>query len=385
MYALTNAVIYTGNDIIKGQALLIEGDKIKGVVAPDTLPKDVPTYDLQGATLSAGFIDLQVNGCGGVQFNDDLAALSEETLATMQQSNVVTGCTSFLPTLITSSPQLLKKALATLRSYLAQPKNQHQALGLHLEGPFINEKKKGTHNAHFIRPASQEDIDVLCQHRDVIKLVTVAPEKVVPSLITRLTQAGITVSAGHSAASYDEALAGYHAGITTNTHLFNAMMPLQGREPGLLGAIFNTPEVYAGVIADGYHVAWPNIRMAKQLKGEKLFLITDATAMANSDIETFIFAGKPIYQKEGRCVDENGVISGSALTMIQAVKNCVQQLGIPLYEAIRMATYYPAEVIHVLDHLGSIDAGKIANLTAFDENFTIKLTMVNGQVVYQHE
>lgn len=206
--------------------------------------------------------------------------------------------------------------------------------------------------------------------------------------IHQLKDSGIVISAGHSNATYEEAKQGFKAGIRFSTHLFNAMPYISGRGPGLVGAIYDTPEVYAGIIADGLHVQWANIRNSKHLKGDKLILVTDATAPAGIDPQTgemdhFIFAGKAIYYRDGLCVDENGTLSGSSLTMIEAVRNSVEYVGIPLDETLRMATLYPARAIGVDETLGSIAPGKIANLTAFNHDFDVLATYVNGAEVYK--
>lgn len=382
MYALANAVIYTGHDRLENHAVIIDGKLIHRVCPENELPADIEKKDLGGAILSPGFIDLQVNGCGGVQFNDNEADISIRTLEIMQKANERTGCTSFLPTLITSPDALMKLSISTMREYLKIYKNQ--ALGLHLEGPYINPVKKGTHNPAYIRKPDAAMIDFLCENADVITKLTLAPEMADPAVIRKLTNAGIVVSSGHSNATYEEARAGFENGITLSTHLFNAMPYISGRQPGLIGAIYDTSEIYAGIIADGLHVSWPNIRNSKVLKGDKLILVTDATAPAGLDPQTsgldhFIFAGKTIYYRDGLCVDENGTLSGSSLTMIRAVQNCVQHVGIPLDETLRMATLYPARAIGVEDRLGSIKTGNIANLTAFTADFSICMTMVNGK------
>lgn len=376
MYALTHCRIYTGHDILDNHAVIIANGLIQRVCPQSELPSDIEVQDLQGAILAPGFIDVQLNGCGGVQFNDSMDAVSVETLEIMQQANERSGCTSYLPTLITSSDEMMKHAIEVMRSYLSQ--RSHQALGLHLEGPYINVVKKGTHNPDFIRKPDAAMIDYLCANADVITKVTLAPEQVDSQVIRQLTEAGIIVSAGHSNANYDQARTGFAAGISFATHLYNAMPYITGREPGLMGAIFDTPEIYTGVIADGHHVAWASIRNAKRLKGDKLVLVTDATAPAGANIDHFIFAGKPVYYRNGMCVDENGTLSGSALTMIEAVANSVQFIGIPLDEALRMASLYPARAMGVSNALGSIETGKVANLTAFTHDFKITHTWVNG-------
>ncbi|RLM24018.1 N-acetylglucosamine-6-phosphate deacetylase [Brenneria alni] len=379
MYALTNGRIYTGHQVLDNHAVVIANGLIDNVCPVGELPEGMEKHDIGGALLAPGFIDLQLNGCGGVQFNDSLEAISVQTLETMHMTNLKSGCTSFLPTLITSNDEFMRHSVNVMRAYLAQ--NKHQALGLHLEGPWLNVIKKGTHNAALIRQPTQELVDFLCKNADVIIKVTLAPEKVTSAIIHQLTEAGIVVSAGHSNATWEQAKQGFASGIRFATHLFNAMPYLTGREPGLVGAIYDAPEIYCGIIADGFHVNWANIRNSKRIKGEKLVLVTDAVAPAGSTIEQFIFAGKTIYYRDGLCVDENGVLSGSALTMMEAVRNCVEQAGIPLDEALRMATLYPARAIGTDKLLGSIENGKVANLTVFDRNYHILKTFVNGNDV----
>ena len=380
MYALTHSRIFTGHQILDNHAVVIADGLIERVCPLAELPAGIEQHDLSGAFLAPGFIDLQLNGCGGVQFNDSLDTISVKTLEIMQQANERSGCTSFLPTLITSSDAFMKHSIAVMRDWLAQ--NKHQALGLHLEGPWLNVLKKGTHDPAFIRKPTQELVDFLCANADAITKITLAPEEVEPSVIHQLTAAGIIVSAGHSNATWEQAKLGFAAGIRFATHLFNAMPYLTGREPGLVGAIYDAPEVYCGIIADGRHVDWANIRNSKRIKGDKLVLVTDATAPAGADIDQFIFAGKTIYYRDGICVDEHGTLSGSALTMIDAVRNSVEHAGIALDEAIRMATLYPARAIGVDKLLGSIESGKVANLTVFDRDYHILKTFVNGNPVW---
>ncbi|KFF63439.1 N-acetylglucosamine-6-phosphate deacetylase [Pectobacterium brasiliense] len=380
MYALTHSRIFTGHQILDNHAVVIADGLIERICPLAELPAGIEQHDLSGAFLAPGFIDLQLNGCGGVQFNDSLDTISVKTLEIMQQANERSGCTSFLPTLITSSDAFMKHSIAVMRDWLAQ--NKHQALGLHLEGPWLNVLKKGTHDPAFIRKPTQELVDFLCANADAITKITLAPEEVEPSVIRQLTAAGIIVSAGHSNATWEQAKLGFAAGIRFATHLFNAMPYLTGREPGLVGAIYDAPEVYCGIIADGRHVDWANIRNSKRIKGDKLVLVTDATAPAGADIDQFIFAGKTIYYRDGICVDEHGTLSGSALTMIDAVRNSVEHAGIALDEAIRMATLYPARAIGVDKQLGSIESGKVANLTVFDRDYHILKTFVNGNPVW---
>ncbi|MDJ0474985.1 N-acetylglucosamine-6-phosphate deacetylase [Pantoea eucalypti] len=379
MYALVNGRIYSGHEVLDNHAVVVADGLIARVCPRESLPANIEQRDMAGAMIAPGFIDLQLNGCGGVQFNDSLGALSIETLETMQRANEKSGCTSFLPTLITSSDALMKRAIETMRAYLQ--KHQHQALGLHLEGPWLSKAKKGTHDPALIRLPDAAMVQYLCDNADVITKVTLAPENAGSEVIRQLTDAGIIVSAGHSNATYEEAKAGFSAGVRFATHLYNAMPAFAGREPGLIGALFDSPDVYCGIIADGLHVHYANVRNAKRIKGDKLVLVTDATAPAGADISEFIFAGKTIYYRDGLCVDENGTLSGSALTMIEAVQNSVEHVGIALDEALRMASLYPARAMGVERQLGSIEAGKIANLTVFTRDFKIIKTFVNGDDV----
>ncbi|CAH1198405.1 N-acetylglucosamine-6-phosphate deacetylase [Vibrio harveyi] len=374
MYALSNCKIYTGSDVLTDHAVIIDNDQIQSVVPVTQLPDGIEVKDLDGANLSPGFIDLQLNGCGGVMLNDEI---TPETMQIMHEANLKSGCTSFLPTLITSSDEDMRAAITAAREY--HNKYQNQSLGLHLEGPYLNVAKKGIHSVDFIRPSDDGMIDLICANADIIAKVTLAPEQNDPEHIARLKAAGIVVSIGHTNATYAEARQGFDAGITFATHLFNAMTPMVGREPGVVGAIYDTPEVYAGIIADGFHVDYANIRIAHKIKGEKLVLVTDATAPAGANIDHFIFVGKKVYYRDGKCVDENGTLGGSALTMIEAVQNSVEHAGIALEEALRMATLYPATAIGVEERLGRVRKGMVANLTIFDRDFNVKATVVNGQ------
>ncbi|EOW6670019.1 N-acetylglucosamine-6-phosphate deacetylase [Cronobacter dublinensis] len=379
MYALTHGRIYTGHDILDDHAIVIADGLIERLCPLADLPAGIEQRDMGGAIIAPGFIDVQLNGCGGVQFNDTADAVSVDTLEIMQKANEKSGCTSYLPTLITCSDALMKQGVRVMRDYLAHHKNQ--ALGLHLEGPWLNIVKKGTHNPDYVREPDAELVDYLCENADVITKITLAPERVTPEVIAKLTAAGIVVSAGHSNATLKEAKKGFRAGIRFATHLFNAMPYITGREPGLTGAIFDEPDVFCGIIADGLHVDFANVRLAKKVKGDKLCLVTDATAPAGANIDEFIFAGKTIYYRNGLCVDENGTLSGSALTMIEGVRNLVEHVNIALDEALRMATLYPARAMGVAHRLGSIEAGKVANLTAFTRDYKIIKTIVNGNEV----
>ena len=374
-YALTNAVIYTGEKVLYEHAVVIENGLIQAVILEKDLAKEIPTVDLNGANLSAGFIDLQLNGCGGVMFNEEI---SVNTLEIMQATNLKSGTTSYLPTFITSPDEGMKQAVAVMREYLS--KHQNQALGLHLEGPYLSVAKKGVHRPEYIREISPEMLDFLCQNGDVITKLTVAAENPTAEYISRFIQAGIIVSIGHSNATYEQAKQRFAEGASFATHLHNAMSPISsGREMGVVGAVLDC-EVYTGIICDGLHVHWGNIRLAKKAKGDKLVVVTDATAAAGADISEFIFVGKKVTVKEGKCYDEFGALGGASVNMIESIQNLIHHTDLSLDEILRMCTLYPAKAIGVDDKLGSIAVGKVANLAIFDQQFKVKATAVNGEL-----
>ncbi|TCP94712.1 N-acetylglucosamine 6-phosphate deacetylase [Cricetibacter osteomyelitidis] len=373
-YALTNSVIYTAKDILYGYAVIVEGEQITAIVREEDVPSEMKKMDLGGHNLTAGFIDLQLNGCGGVMFNDDT---SVKTLEIMQQTNLKSGTTSFLPTFITSPDEDMKSAVKIMGDYLAKHKNQ--ALGLHLEGPYISIEKKGTHQPQYIREISLEMKDFLLANAHVISKITIAAENPTSRYIPDFVKQGIVVSVGHSNASYAIAKQAFAKGATFATHLHNAMSPVSsGREMGVVGAVLDSDDIYTAIIVDGLHVDFANVKIAKRVKGDKLCIVTDSLAAAGADVESFSFVGKTIYVRDGKCVDANGVLSGASITMIESLKNAVREVNIPLDEALRMCNYYPAKAIKVDDRLGSVEVGKIANLTVFKNDFSVLGSAVNG-------
>lgn len=375
MYALTHCTIHTGAEDLTDYALLIKGDRIFDLIPTARLNPDLPTVNLKGHHVAPGFIDLQLNGCGGVMFNDSITAA---TLDTMHQTNLKSGTTSYLPTLITTSDADMLTAMQVVGTY--RQHNPYSVLGLHLEGPYLNETRKGIHDAAHIRPLDRVMLSHIVEAgRETVKVLTLAPEMVEPADIQQLVAAGITVAAGHSNATYEQAIAGFDAGISMATHLFNAMSPWLGRSPGMVGAVFARNEVYAGIIADGYHVHFNSVELARQIKHERLLLVTDATPPVGTHMQSFWIGGQEVFYRDGQCVSADGTLGGSALTMIEAVANCVNQLDIPLAEALRMAASYPAQAIAVDDHLGYLRPGYIANLTLFDQDLQIVGTVDRGQ------
>ncbi|MFU2078685.1 N-acetylglucosamine-6-phosphate deacetylase [Avibacterium endocarditidis] len=373
-YALVNGVIYTAQAVLYGQAVIVEDEKILSIVPQENLPEGMQQIDLKGNNLTAGFIDLQLNGCGGVMFNGDT---SVKTLEIMQQTNLRSGTTSYLPTFITADDEGMKKAVAVMREYLKT--HQNQALGLHLEGPYLSVEKKGVHQVEYIRAISEEMKDFLCKNAEVISKITLAPENPTAQYVAEFVAKGIVVSIGHSNATYEVAKQAIENGASFATHLHNAMSPISsGREMGVVGAVLDS-DIYTGIIVDGLHVEFGNIKIDKKVKGNKLCIVTDATAAAGADIESFDFVGKTVYVRDGKCYDANGTLGGSAITMMESVENAVKQVGIPLDETLRMCNYYPAKAIGVDDHLGDIAEGKIANLTVFNNDFDVLGSAVNGQ------
>ncbi|OOF82969.1 N-acetylglucosamine-6-phosphate deacetylase [Rodentibacter ratti] len=375
-YALINSVIYTKYEVLRDFAVVINGENIEAVIPQNELEAGIKTIDLQGNNLTAGFIDLQLNGCGGVMFNDQTTV---ETLEIMQATNLKSGCTSFLPTFITAPDEGIKRAVKTMREYLTKHKNQ--ALGLHIEGPYISVEKKGVHRPEYIREISPEMKDFLCENGDVITKITIAAENPTSQYIPDFVKSGIVVSIGHSNADYETAKAAFRKGASFATHLHNAMSPISsGRAMGVVGAVLDS-DIYTGIIIDGVHVNYGNVRLDKKIKGDKLCIVTDSIAAAGADpeLESFTFEGKTIYVREGRCYDANGTIAGASITMMESIKNAVEYVEIPLAEAIRMSNLYPAQAIGVDDRLGSVEKGKVANLAVFTANYEVIGTVLNGE------
>lgn len=356
--------------------VIIEAERIvgAGLATNMDLPSDLQLINLQGLTLSPGFIDLQLNGCGGVLFNSDI---SIATLDTMHSVNLRSGCTAFLPTLITCSDDDIRQAINVVREY--QALYPQRVPGLHLEGPYLNPERKGIHDQNYIRLPEADMIDYWCANADVIAMVTLAPEVCPAGTIEKLSSAGIVVSLGHTNATCAQAKAAETAGASFATHLHNAMSPLASREAGVVGAVFDSHRLGAGIIADGHHLSWENLRIAQRQMGDRLVLVTDATTPAGTDTKTFLFAGQTIYHHHGKCTNADGTLAGSALTMMAAVANSIRA-GIEPQTAVRMATINAAKAIHVQKYMGSIAAGQFANLAIFDDSYMVRGTVSGGEL-----
>ena len=377
MYAVMGALIFDGYEFHKDKTLIIDKNIIADIVDSKTIPQTIKKIDLEGLTLCAAFIDLQINGCGGVLFNDDI---SVKTIQTMFETVRRFGCATFVPTLITADDKDIKAAISAAADFHKQ--NPFVIPALHIEGPFISKKRAGTHNPNIIRAMDGEMVDFLIESsRDIPIILTIAPEENDPALIRKLALNGIKLSIGHSAASYAQAVCGISNGIKTATHLFNAMTPFEGRSPGVVGAVLNN-DIYSGIIVDGIHSDFNSVAIAKKAKGAKLYIVTDAATSMGSDLKEFYFGGFKVFVKDGVCRNENGALAGSNIDMASSVKNAVRHAGIAPDEAIRMATLYPSKFLGLEMSIGSIQKGMQANLTAFDGEFRVKKTMVGGEIVF---
>ena len=374
MYALKNMIIYTGEEIVRDKYIIIDGKKIKEI--RDNITGDIEVVDLGGKIIAPSFIDLQVNGCGGVLFNDDI---SREALSRMNDTNIKSGCTSFLPTLITTSDENIKKAIK-----LIEDNNNMEdigVLGLHIEGPYISIPKKGIHNPQYVRVLSDEMVELIAEKgSDISKIMTIAPEVAKKEHLEKLSKSGIRLSVGHSNATYEEVMdkIGYYHNAT---HLYNAMSPLTGREPGVVGAILDSKKLYAGIIVDGIHCHYASVRIAKEILKEKLYLVTDAVSPVGTNMEWFMFEGNKVYYRDGKCVGEDGTLGGSALTMIEGVKNLVEHVGLPLEEALRMSSTYPAIAVGMEDRYGYIKENYIADLIVLNEDLSIDTVFAKGKKI----
>lgn len=379
MYALTHYTLYTGHQQLQHHALVIKGDRIVDLMPEAQLGPQIDRVDCRGLAAAPGFIDLQLNGCGGVMFND---AITPATLDTMHRTNLKSGTTSFLPTLITTDDDAMESAMALVQDYRqAYP---DRVLGLHLEGPYLNPQRRGIHDPTHIRPADAAMVErIVAKGPGVVRLVTLAPEMVEQAVVQQLSGAGIVVSAGHSDATFEQALAGFDRGVTMATHLFNAMSPWLGRSPGLVGAVFSRPEVYAGMIADGHHVHYGSLRLAKAIKGNKLILVSDATPPVGTTLSSFMIGGQQVFYQNGRCVSADGTLGGSALTLMEAVQNCVVHGDLDLPEALRMASLYPAQALGLDHSLGLLEPGYRANIVLFNaQNFRVEGIIDHGQCCF---
>jgi N-acetylglucosamine-6-phosphate deacetylase len=360
--------IFTGREILTNKAVLVREAKVVDIVPASAVPPGYRRQELPGYMLAPAFLDLQIYGGNGRLFS---AELTTEALEAVYEYCLGGGCTQFLITLATNSQERFVRGLEVAREYRAG--GGKGLLGVHLEGPYLNPVKKGAHLEKFIRKPTTEEIGLFLEKgKDLFRMMTLAPEQCEPAIIEMLMGHGIVVSAGHSNASYEEAINGFYQGIPAATHLFNAMSPLQGRAPGMVGAIYDHNDVRCSIVCDGVHTDYASVRISKKIMQERLFFITDAVTEVQYGEYVHVFKGD-------RYTLPDGTLSGSALTMIQAVRNGVEKAGIPLPEALRMASLYPASVMGLSDKWGQIQPGSRADFVLLDEQLNLLQVIVDGE------
>ena len=354
---LTGAQVFDGTRLLTRQAVVVTDGKITAITPEAFAPKGT-RIALHGGILAPGFLDLQVNGGGGlmVDGSTDLAALRH-----ICATQIRLGSAGILPTLITDTPDATAQVIAA--GIAAARENTPGFLGLHLEGPHLDPRRKGAHDPGLIRPMNDADLSRLCDAATALPalLLTVAPESVTPEQIASLTRAGAIISLGHSDCTYVTAKTAIQAGARCATHLFNAMSQLGNREPGLVGAVLDS-DLHAGLIADGIHVSATTMRIALAAKPKGLFLVSDCMSFAGSDLTEITLNNRRILRQNGRLTLADGTLAGADLTLPQAIKTLIEQVGTPPEQALAMATSAPAKVIGAADSHGHLRPGMVANL-----------------------
>ena len=343
-------LIFTGDEWIKEHAVIVEDGIIKDLLPVTALPFGIESISYADTILAPAFIDLQIYGA-----HEKLFAVYPDvtSLALLNDYSNKGGAAFCMPTVATNEPEVFYRCIDAIRTYWKQ--GGVGILGLHVEGPWINTLKRGAHIESLIHSPSLKEAEELLKYgKDVIKIITLAPEVCSQQVIDLIQSYGIKIFAGHSNATYEKAMLSFDNGITGVTHLYNAMSPLQHRSPGLVGAAFNHNKVMASLIADGHHADYAAIKIAKKIMKQRLFAITDAVTATNK--------GYYQHQPEGDKYTADGILSGSALTMYKALQNLVNHVGIELAEALRMCSLYPAQVMQMDDQLGKIKKGYKANM-----------------------
>ena len=366
---LTDSGLEEGLTVTTGSAHIASVGRSK---AARTKPSE--KIDLGGKLLLPGFIDTQVNGGGGVLFND---APTVESIDAIGRAHRQFGTTAFLPTLVSDDLQVVADALSATRDAIAA--KVPGVLGIHIEGPFLNEDRKGVHDASKIRYLDEEAFRLLTRPTGGKTLLTLAPEKTTPQMIRKLTDAGVVVSAGHSNATYAEIRAALENGLTGFTHLFNAMSQITVREPGVVGAALDDRDSWCSIIVDGHHVDPVVLRLALRCKRQDRFvLVTDAMPSVGAERQSFSLLGRRISVRNGVCIGDDGTLAGSNIDMATAVRNTVQLLHVGIADAVRMASVYPAEFIGLAHEFGRIAPGYRANLVVADDELNVLETWIDG-------
>lgn len=373
MIVLTGARIFDGERFFNDHAVVVEADRIAAILPYSERPHGA-ARDLGGGLLAPGYIDVQVNGGGGVLFNDDP---TPEGIARIAAAHRKHGTVGLLPTLVTDTPQLTAAAIA------ATHEARHltpATLGIHLEGPFLDPARKGAHELRYIRNLEPGDIATIVEAKCGAVMLTLAPNRVHAESIAELAQHGVLVSLGHSDASYAEACAAVKAGARAFTHLFNAMSAPAGREPGMVGAALDLDEAFVGIIADGHHVHEANLRIAFAAKRhDRFMLITDAMPPAAGGPDQFDLQGRHVTRAEGCLRLEDGTLAGSVLTMDEAVRYAVKVTRLELGDALAMASRVPATFLRRETELGLIAPGYLASLVHLDDDLRVLETWIEGR------
>ena len=372
--ALTQARVLTPDGWREAATVIIEDGWIRDVVATRAVPAGATVHTLAGRTLLPGFIDCQVNGGGGVLFNDQPDVEGIRTIAAAHRRY---GTTGFLPTLISDTPAKMRAAVAAVDAAITG--GVPGVLGLHLEGPFISRERRGVHAARYLHAPDATELQLVASLANGVTVVTLAPECVAPDAVGRLADQGVIVCAGHSNADYMTVRAALDAGTRGFTHLYNAMSPLASRAPGMVGAALDDTASWCGVIVDGHHVDPASLRIALHAKPRgKIMLVTDAMPPVGAEDPSYVLNGETITMRDGICQTATGTLAGSALGMIDAVRNAIDMLRVPLEEAARMAATYPADFLGMGDSRGRIASGYHADFTVIDADLEVTETWIDG-------
>ena len=378
--AYIGARIFDGERWLDGQALLVRDGDIEAILSPDSIG-DATIARLDDGILVPGFVDLQVNGGGGVLLNE---VPTLDGIRTICATYAQFGTTALLPTLITDTREVTARVVAA--GIAAGEAGVPGFLGLHLEGPHLSIARKGAHDPALIRPMDEEDLAALIAARRRLPnlLTTVAAETVTPPQIAQLAAAGIVVSIGHSDAGFEAVVAAAGAGASLGTHLFNAMSQIGNREPGVVGAVLSDGRLFAGLIADGIHVHPEMIGIALRAKRGpgRIFLVTDAMSMTGTDLKTITLNGRTIHRAGGALRLDDGTLAGADLTMIDAIRFMRDRVGLSLEEALRMATVYPAAALGVGGRHGRLGTGAAANFVHLSAELTVRKTWIGGNEVF---
>jgi N-acetylglucosamine-6-phosphate deacetylase len=373
MTALVGARIFDGERFVDDHVVVVDGARIVDVAPYRNRPRG-GEVDLAGGILAPGFIDVQVNGGGGALMND---GPNEDVVARIAESHRKYGTVGMMPTLMTDTPGKMGAAIAAVRQ---ARRRFRSVLGIHLEGPFLDPARKGAHDASFIRPIEQSDIEMIADADCGAVMLTLAPNRVPADAIRALAARGVLVSLGHSEADYEEAQAGLAAGARAFTHLFNAMSPFQARKPGMVGAALDSKDAFVGIIADGYHVHPASLRIAFAAEPhDRMMLITDAMPPAADGPDIFLLQGRRVARVDGCLRLGDGTIAGSVITMDEAVRYCVGAVGVTLARALAMASRTPATFLRRDHDLGRIAPGYLASLVHLDNDLRVRETWVEGE------